>query len=204
MYEFYARHINKICVVFFWVIITLLLVISVINNRLKQEVEKKDVNQLEEMKKIQKGLIWTNFVVVSLYCLFMLIFNVYLLASPLQQLRYRKRKIYIRTFIVFALLALNIGMIYYLNKALDDTTIYNGNNELNKIYIVIPIINIVVIGLLMENLFFMEDTIEFINNVHTVISTGFNSYNPSITRRSPSLSYSQSYEDLPNRYSPQW
>lgn len=189
---------------FLWVILTLMISILVINNRLKQEVEKKDVDKLEEMKKVQKGLIWTNFIVIILFCLFMLIFNIYLLSSPSQHIQSRKRKIYMRTFIAFALLSLNIGMVYYLNKALDDTTIENDKDELNKIYIVIPIINIVSICLLTENVIYMDITIGFIDNVHHMITDLNNSgYNPSITRKSPSLSYSSRYnEDLPNRYSP--
>ena len=210
LFDFYYKTINPVTMVLFYILLGLLIAILVVNNKMYDAVNKNDEQKFKDHLKAQKGLIWTNFSIIILFFLYILIISFYFFTHRFQEIYNRKKGIFLRNVLLFSFVILSTGLTYYINKSLNEINMLNAKEQLKKIYIIIPIISIISMFLLMYNFSTTENTLRFMHNHFTHYQ--FQDIEPvtrtsSPTRFSPSSSQNDVPEHfreyLPNRFSPQ-
>ena len=210
LFDFYYKTIKPVSMVLFYVLIALLVAILIVNNKIYDAVNKNDEKKIQENLKAQKGLIWTNFSIIILFFLYLLIVSFYFFTPRFQEIHNRRKGILLRNVLLFCLVILSTGLTYYINKTIDEMNLSNAKEELKKIYITIPIISIIALCLLMYNFSKTDSTLTYMNHYFTQyqfddIESVTRTSSP--TRFSPSSSENDVPEHfreyLPNRFSPQ-
>lgn len=202
LFEFYYKTIKPISMVLFYIMTGLLISILIINNKLLDTANKNDNKKFNEFLKTQKGLIWTNYSIITLFFLYLLIISFYFFTPRFQQIHNRRKEVIIINILLFCLIVTSTGLTFYINKSINEMDIYNAKNELKKIYIIVPLISILAICLLMYNFSKTDNTLTDINNYFTEYRSDNIS---SITRNMPvDEEEIPEYfrENLTNRYSP--
>lgn len=218
LFGFYYKTIKPVSMILFYVLIGLLISILVVNNKLLDAVDKNDDKKFKENLKIQKGLIWTNFSIIVLFFLYLLIISFYFFTSRFQQIYNRRKGVMLRNILLFCLIVIFSGLTYYVDKSINKMNTLNAkdegqksiiSDELKKIYIIIPIVSIIALSLLMYNFSKTDSALTYMNNYLTYYQ--FDDI-PSMTRTSsPTLSNLSDDDDelpeyfrdnFPNRYSP--
>ena len=209
LFNFYYKTIKPVSMDLFYVLIGLLIAILVVNNKLNDNVNKNDDKNFKENLKAQKALIWTNFSIIILFFLYLLIISLFFFTPRFQEIYNRRRGILVTNILLFCLVALSTGLTYYINKTIDEMNLSNAKEELKKIYIIVPLISIIAICLLMYNFSKTDSTLTYMNhylNYHQFQDIEPVTRNSSPTRFSPSRSENDVpehfRENLPNRYSP--
>ena len=202
LFNFYYKTINPVSMVLFYVLIGLLIAILVVNNKLYDAVNNNDEKKFQEHLKAQKGLLWTNFSIIILFFLYILIISFYFFTHRFQEIYNRRKGIFLRNLLFFCFVILSTGLTYYINKSLNGINMLNAKEELKKIYVIIPIIFIISICLLMYNFSMTSNTLGFMYNHFTQYQ--FEDIEP-VTRTSSPTSFSSSRSEniLTNRFSPQ-
>ena len=207
LFNFYYKSIKPVSMILFFLLISLLIAILVVNNKLLDSVNKKDNKKFQEDLKVQKGLIWTNFSIIIIFFLYLLIISFYFFTPRFQEIYNRRKGMIIRRILLFSLIIISSGLIYYVDKTINEMNLLNAKEEMKKIYIIVPLISIVSICLLMYDFSKIDSALTYMNNYFNE-----NQYNMSITRNSsPTRSNISDDEDdvpeyfreyLPNRFSP--
>ena len=209
LFSFYDKTIKPVSIVLFYLLIGLLIAILIINNKLLDAANKNDDKKFNEILKTQKGLIWTNYSIITFFFLYLLIVSFYLFKPRFQQIHNRRKGIIIINVLIFSLIVVSTGLTYYINQSINEMNVLNAEDKLKKIYIIVPLISILAICLLMYNFSKTDQTLTYMNNYFTF----YQSDNiPSITRNnSPTVTNLSDNdvdipeyfrENLPNRYSP--
>ena len=211
MFYFYYHSMKYLPMILIHIIIFLLIVIGIINNKLYDAVNRNDNIKFKENLKIQKGLIWTNFSIITLLFLYLLAISFYFFRSRFRGINVitsRRKPLFYINIILSCVILIYTGLTYYMNKGLSEINIFNAKEELKKIYIIIPLISIISICLLFYNTYKIQNIITGIN---FNIRRGTFDNAISVTRtNSPSRSNSLDDDDIPpyfrddhpNRYSP--
>ena len=201
LFSFYDKTIKPVSIVLFYLLIGLLIAILIINNKLLDAANKNDDKKFNEILKTQKGLIWTNYSIIAFFFLYLLIVSFYFFTPRFQAIHNRRKGIIIINVLIFSLVVVSTGLTYYINKSINEMNVLNAEDELKKIYIIVPLISILAICLLMYNFSKTDQTLTYMNNYFTFYQ--FDNI-PSITRNSsPTVTnLSDNDEDFPNRYSP--
>jgi len=208
LFNFYYKSIKPVSMILFFLLISLLIAILVVNNKLLDSINKKDDKKFQEDLKVQKGLIWTNFSIIIIFFLYLLIISFYFFTPRFQEIYNRRQGMIIRRILLFSLIIISSGLIYYVDKTINEMNLLNAKEEMKKIYIIVPFISIVSICLLMYDFSKIDSALTYMNNYFNE-----NQYhNMSITRNSsPTRSNVSDDEDdvpehfrenLPNRNSP--
>ena len=208
LFDFYYKTIKPVSMVLFYILIGLLIAILAVNNNLLDSANKKDDKKFQETLKTQKGLIWANFSIMIIFFLYLLIISFYLFTSRFQAVYNRRENMIIRRILLFSLIILSSGLTYYVDKIINEMTIFNAKEELKKIYIIVPLMSIIALCLLMYDFSKVDSALTYMNHY-------FNEHQydeVSVTRTSsPTRSNVSEDEDdvpeyfrenLPNRRSP--
>jgi len=198
MFHFYFSTIKVISMVLFYTLIGLLISILIVNNKLLDTVNKNDNKKFQENLKIQKGLIWTNYAIITLLFLYLLSVSFYFFTSRftgIYNVTNQRRSLLYSNIILSCLILIFTGLTYYINKSLNEINIMNAKEELKKIYIIVPLISIISICLLMYNFSKSDSLLMYINNHLTYYQ--FQDL-PSVTRNSsPTRLNTDDEEDVP-------
>jgi magnesium-transporting ATPase (P-type) len=201
LFNFYYKTINPVSCILFYVLVGLLIAILIVNNRMNYTVDQNNEKKFRELLKAQKALIWTNFSIISLFFLYILIISFYFFTPRFQELYNRRKGILLRNILFFCLVILSTGLTYYINKSIDNMNLLNAKEELKKIYIIVPIVSIIAICLSLYNFVGTEHSLRYMYNYFTQYQLDDIE---SVTRNSTPTRLSSSLSEyLPNRFSPQ-
>lgn len=145
MFDFYSKYFLTFAIIFMITLIILPIVILSINAKLISIVENNNTDELQEYIKIQKAMIWTNLVVTIIYSVFIIIINIIFDRSKFWYISENFMKFNIKStyWTIALILILFISLTIYMNYILNNINIQNGKDELQKIYIIVPIISII-------------------------------------------------------------
>jgi len=163
LFAIYYKNLKLTSIILSFILIGLLIGILVVNNNLNYYANNLEVNNFEDNLKIQKALIWINYSVILLFFLYLLIVSVEGYASNAL-----RKNLTIKSISMIIIVTV---LTYYMNKSLNDINISNSNEELKKIYIIIPILTLISIFLLIENFFTTR------SNIYPRLQTWMNNYN---------------------------
>ena len=163
LFAIYYKILKLTSIILSFILIGLLIGILVVNNNLNYYANNLEVNNFEDNLKIQKALIWINYSVILLFFLYLLIVSVEGYASNAL-----RKNLTIKSISMIIIVTV---LTYYMNKSLNDINISNSNEELKKIYIIIPILTLISIFLLIENFFTTR------SNIYPRLQTWMNNYN---------------------------
>lgn len=156
----YFNNFKNLCIAIFFLIIALLITILVINNRIYEAINSQDNEKVQEYIKAQKGLIWTNMVIIIVFFLFLILVNLVLLRTTDQyDMDPRKASILIKMTMIVIMFIVSISLTIYMNYTLDNIDMQQGKEMLMRIYIIIPIINVISLLMLINHYKFTLNTL---------------------------------------------
>lgn len=203
IFEIYAYSYAPVSIFIFYVLIAFLIAILIINNKLNNAIYENNIKKYNDNVEIIKGLIWSNYLIQLILFIFMFIGIYFIIKSPLNNpFNVTRRKLSIISyFAFFCMIIVSSGLTYYIHNGLNNMDIKNAKEEVNKIYIIIPIISIITIVILSFILGYSNDVLRNINyyiNTHVPEPISVTRTNSPVSSNSPSMN------DLPNRYSPSY
>ena len=185
--DFYRNSINTISIVLFYSILAFLIAILIINRDISKNMNTNE-QEFKNKIEVQKGLIWTNYTIILIFFIFLLVISVNLFYSS------RKTGFIIRNIIMLCIVIVNTVMTIYMNKILINAKYTDDKSEINKIYIIVSFISIASMLLLLNTFSKTQKTITFMRNY--ILERAYLT-EPSITRTSPISSRSS-----PSLYQP--
>jgi len=111
LFNFYYKSIKPVSMILFFLLISLLIAILAVNNKLIDNVNKNDNKKFQENLKLQKGLIWTNFSIIIIFFLYLLIISFYFFTPRFQEIYNRRKGMIIRRILLFSLIIISSGLI---------------------------------------------------------------------------------------------
>jgi hypothetical protein len=192
--DFYRNSINTISILLFYSILAFLIAILIINRDISKNMNTNE-QEFKNKIEVQKGLIWTNYTIILIFFIFLLVISVNLFYSfRYQHIRHRKTGFIIRNIIMLCIVIVNTVMTIYMNKILINAKYTDDKSEINKIYIIVSFISIASMLLLLNTFSKTQKTITFMRNY--ILERAYLT-EPSITRTSPISSRSS-----PSLYQP--
>jgi hypothetical protein len=185
--DFYRNSINTISILLFYSILAFLIAILIINRDISKNMNTNE-QEFKNKIEVQKGLIWTNYTIILIFFIFLLVISVNLFYSS------RKTGFIIRNIIMLCIVIVNTVMTIYMNKILINAKYTDDKSEINKIYIIVSFISIASMLLLLNTFSKTQKTITFMRNY--ILERAYLT-EPSITRTSPISSRSS-----PSLYQP--
>ena len=157
LFKFYYKTIKTIPIILSVLLIALSISILVVNRNLSDSFDNQDQDNFDKLLKTQKGLIWTNYSIVIVSFIYFLIIYIYFILS--RHIGYANRYEYIipQSGISIAWIVIFTSLVYYIHSGLNGINSLNVNDkekysqlndEIKKIYIIIPIVCIISLSFL--------------------------------------------------------
>lgn len=121
------------------------ILILIINRLTIDSFKEQNESKLKEYIKAQKGLLWSYFTILAILFLYFFMYSLNLYREKYRGVidEHIKKRSNIRNIVFLSLFILNTGMTYYMNKILNEVSIKYNKNDLNNIYIILPILGFI-------------------------------------------------------------
>lgn len=187
LFNFYYNSIKTISIILFYTLIGLLISILIINNLLLDSINNFNEQSFQYYLKTQKNLLWANYSITLVFFISLLIVSFNLFSTKIQEVHNRRNGIIIRNVLLLFMILITTAFTYYIHNSLNNLNLLNAKDQINKIYIILPITSILTLCLLMDNFSNSDRILTFMNNYFLEHQLDL----PSVTRKySPSFSYS--------------